>query len=157
MTEEKILKKMIDYIDSLPIDTRVIVFDPGTTKTARMAADQLGVSVGQIAKSILFLVEDQPVLVVTSGDAKVQNGKIKHYLGAKPKMASAEECMENTGFSPGGVCPFGLKNARILLDESMKRFNVVYAAAGTSNTAVPVTFEQLLEVTGGEAVDICKT
>ncbi len=156
MTEKERLESMIDYIESLSINTKVIVFDFGTTKTAQMAADQLGVTVGQIAKSILFLADDEPVLVVTSGDAKVNSSKIKKLLGKKPKMASAEECIDVTGFPPGGVCPFGLKNVRVLLDTSMERFDVVYAAAGTANTAVPVTIEQLLEVTDGEVVDVCK-
>ena len=155
MTEKERLKSMIDYIESLPINTKVIVFDPGTTKTAQMAADQLGVTVGQIAKSILFLSDGEPFLVVTSGDAKVNSSKIKKMLGKKPKMASAEECIRVTGFPPGGVCPFGLKNVHIFLDISMERFDVVYAAAGTANTAVPVTVEQLLDVTDGEVVDIC--
>ncbi|RQD67944.1 MAG: YbaK/EbsC family protein [Tindallia sp. MSAO_Bac2] len=156
MTEVERLENMIEYIESLPINTKVIVFEPGTTKTAQMAADQLGVSVGQIAKSILFLANGDPVLVVTTGDAKINNSKIKKILGTKPKMASAEECIEKTGFPPGGVCPFGLEDVKVLLDVSMNRFDVVYAAAGTANTAVPVTLEQLKEVTGGEVVDVCK-
>ncbi|SFI14563.1 Cys-tRNA(Pro) deacylase, prolyl-tRNA editing enzyme YbaK/EbsC [Tindallia magadiensis] len=156
MTDKERLEGMVEYIESLPIKTKVIVFEPGTTKTAQMAADQLGVSVGQIAKSILFLAEETPVLVVTSGDAKINTSKIKKQLGIKPKMASKEECIEKTGFPPGGVCPFGLTNVQILLDSSMERFDTVYAAAGTSNTAVPITMAQLVEVTGGKVVDVCK-
>lgn len=154
---EEVLVKVKEYIAALPIKLEVIEFDKGSTKTAQMAADQLGVTVGQIAKSILFMAKEEPVLVVTSGDVKVHTSSLKKILGAKPKMAKAEECIAITGFSPGGVCPFALKSPlKILIDKSMQRFDVVYAAAGTANTAVPVTVQELLQITKGELVDICK-
>lgn len=150
------LARVKDYISKLPIELDVIEFEEGTTKTAQMAADQLGVEVGQIAKSILFMAKGDPALIVTSGDVKVDTNSLKELLGAKPKMAKYEECVEITGFTPGGVCPFALKNPiRILIDKSMERFDMVYAAAGTSNTAVPINVEKLLRVTGGELVDVC--
>ncbi len=154
---ESTLARVKDYLETLPIELEVIEFEDGTTKTAQMAADQLGVTVGQIAKSILFIAKEEKALVVTSGDVRVKNGPLKKILGAKPKLAKPEECMEITGFHPGGVCPFALKNPiRILIDKSMERFDLVYAAAGTANTAVPVTVEELLEITGGELVDLCQ-
>ncbi|AOY78370.1 YbaK/EbsC family protein [Clostridium formicaceticum] len=153
---EEVLQRVKDYIEALPIELKVIEFEEGSTKTAQMAADQLGVTVGKIAKSILFLAQGQPTLVVTSGDVKVHTNALKKILGAKPKMAKAEECIELTGFPPGGVCPFALKAPiKILIDKSMERFDVVYAAAGTANTAVPITVEELLIITQGELVDIC--
>ena len=149
-------EKVQDYINSLDLDLQIIEFEEGSTKTAQMAADQLGVSVGQIAKSILFIADDDPVLIVTSGDVKVHTGSLKKLLGAKPKMARPEECLEITGFSPGGLCPFALKKTiKILIDKSMERFDVVYAAAGTPDTAVPVTIDELLSITQGELVDVC--
>ncbi|OWZ82651.1 YbaK/EbsC family protein [Natranaerobius trueperi] len=148
-------ERVKDYISSF--DLEVIEFNEGTTKTAQMAAEQLGVTVGQIAKSILFLVDDNPVLVVTSGDVKVHTSSLKKILGAKPKMAKHEECLQITGFSPGGLCPFALKHpVSILIDESMRRFEVVYTAAGTANTAVPITIDKLATITNGELVDVCK-
>ncbi|SDL03768.1 YbaK/EbsC family protein [Natronincola ferrireducens] len=154
---EGVLQRVKDYIETLPIELEVIEFQEGTTKTAAMAAEQLGVTVGQIAKSILFLAQGEPALVVTSGDIKVNASALKKVLGAKPKLAKQEECIAITGFPPGGVCPFALKTSiRILIDKSMERFEVVYAAAGTANTAVPITVEELLMVTQGELVDVCK-
>lgn len=142
---------------TLPIKLEVIEFEEGSTKTAQMAADQLGVEVGQIAKSILFVTEKGPVLVVTSGDVKVNSSKFKKIVGEKPKIAAYEQCEEITGFKPGGVCPFALKNPiRIFIDKSMERFDVVYAAAGTANTAVPITVEELMMITKGELVDFTK-
>lgn len=151
------LEKVKEYIEILPISLKVIEFDEGSTKTSQMAADQLGVTVGQIAKTILFMGKGEAVLVVTSGDVKVSSGELKKIIGAKPKLATPEECIEITGFPPGGVCPFALKSSiRILIDKSMERFDVVYAAAGTANTAVPITVEELLMVTEGELVEVCK-
>ncbi len=151
------LDRVKEYMKTLPIDLEVIEFKKGTTKTAQMAADQLGVSVGQIAKSILFMAKGEAALVVTSGDRRIKTGDLKRIMGAKPKLASPEECMKITGFPPGGVCPFALENPiKILVDKSMERFDVVYAAAGTANTAVPISVEDLLMITNGDLVDVCK-
>ncbi|SNS84277.1 Cys-tRNA(Pro) deacylase [Anaerovirgula multivorans] len=151
------LQKVKEYIETLPVTLKVIEFDEGSTKTSQMAADQLGVTVGQIAKTILFMGKEEPVLVVTSGDVKVSSSELKKIIGAKPKLAKPEECIEITGFPPGGVCPFALKTKiKIFIDKSMERFDVVYAAAGTANTAVPITVQELLIVTDGELVDICR-
>lgn len=153
---EEVLERVKEYIGTLPIKLEVIEFEEGTTKTAQMAADQLGVAVGQIAKSILFLAKDKAALVVTSGDVKVNTSALKKIMGAKPKLAKPEECIKITGFPPGGVCPFALDNSvKVLIDKSMERFDVVYAAAGTANTAVPITVKELLMVTNGELVDLC--
>ena len=144
-----------EYIKTLPIRLNIMEFDEGSTKTSQMAAEQLGVEVGQIAKSILFTTENGPILVVTSGDVKVSTSKLKKVLGVKPKMASYDECELVTGFKPGGICPFALKNeVTIFIDKSLDRFDLVYAAAGTANTAVPITLEELLIVTDGSLVDL---
>lgn len=151
------LQKVKEYIETLPVTLKVIEFDEGSTKTSQMAAEQLGVTVGQIAKTILFMGKEEPVLVVTSGDVKVNSSELKKIIGAKPKLAKPEECIEITGFPSGGVCPFALKTKiKIFIDKSMERFDVVYAAAGTANTAVPITVQELLIVTDGELVDICR-
>jgi prolyl-tRNA editing enzyme YbaK/EbsC (Cys-tRNA(Pro) deacylase) len=113
---------------------------------------------------VLLLVGDRPVIVVTSGDAKVGQSRLKQHLGlsGKVRMPDAETTMAMTGFPPGGVCPFALPSdgrvpaVRILIDASMNRFPVVYIAAGSPRSAAPVTVEQLLAITGGELVDICE-
>jgi prolyl-tRNA editing enzyme YbaK/EbsC (Cys-tRNA(Pro) deacylase) len=126
-----------------------------STKTAAEAARTVGVEVGQIAKTILFLVGDEQVLVVTCGDLKVSQSKLKKHLGlqGKVRIPDAHSATEITGFPPGGVCPFALPHPlHILIDVSMRRYPVVYIAAGSPHSAAPVTVEQLLAITGGSCV-----
>ncbi|NLI34651.1 MAG: YbaK/EbsC family protein [Deltaproteobacteria bacterium] len=123
------------------------------------AARAVGCSVGEIAKSILLLVGGEPVLVVTSGDMKVRNPKLKQATGltGKVRLPEAEEVARFTGYAPGGVCPFLLPEAlRVLVDSSLRRFPRVFAAAGNDHSAVPVTVDQILAITGGEEVDVCE-
>ncbi len=145
------------YLAQFPYHIEIYEFD-ASTSTAKLAARAVGVEVGQIAKSILFLVGEEPVIVVTCGDLKVSQSRLKQHLGAKGKvkMADAEATMALTGFPPGGVCPFALPQPlRVLIDASLKRFPVVYIAAGSPHSAAPVTMEQLLTITGGELGAIC--
>lgn len=120
--------------------------------TAFLAAQALGTEVGQIAKSILFKTKDDRFLmIVSAGDVKIDSKAVKNLTGSRVRMANAEEVEEVTGFHIGGVCPFALKQeVPIFLDESLKRYEIVYAAAGTSNTALPISFEELCRVTGGQ-------
>ena len=132
-------------------------FEPGSTPTAEMAAQRIGVPVGQIAKSILFKGRDDAFrLVVAAGDKKINSGALKRATGAKHRMANAEETREVTGFLPGGVCPFGLEGAgvAILLDVSLDEYDTVYPAAGTDATGVPLSPEYLLEITAGRKVEV---
>lgn len=145
------------YLAQFPYHIEIYEFDE-STRTAELAARAVGVEVGQIAKSILFLVGEEPVMVVTSGDVKVSQSRLKQHLGAKGKvkMADAEATAAITGFPPGGVCPFALQQpVRVLIDASLRRFPVVYIAAGSPRSAAPVTVEQLLTITGGEPCDLC--
>lgn len=144
------------YLEKLPFELEVKEFKQDT-HTADLAAQALGVESAQIAKSLLFVGkgEGQVAMVVTSGDMKVDQRKLKERLGYKVRFANAEQALEITGFSPGGICPFDLKQSiPIFIDRSMERFPVVYAAAGTPHSAVPVTVEQLVEITGGELCDL---
>ena len=104
----------------------------------------------------MFLADGQPVLVEASGDKKIKTGKLKRLLGAsKVKMADPETVEHVTGYPVGGVCPVALPDKLpILLDETMHRFPVVYAAAGHTNSALPVTMEQLERITGGKWADL---
>ena len=128
------------------------------TATSAAAAAAVGCSVAEIAKTLLFLVGGAPVAVVTCGDMKVKSSRLKQAasLSGKVKLPQADEVLSHTGYAPGGVCPFLLPpQLPIFLDSSLLRFPVVYAAAGNSHSAVPVTVPQLEQLTGGSVVDLC--
>lgn len=129
-----------------------------STKTAPEAAAALGVDVGQIAKSLLFVADGRPVLVVTSGDHRVDPARLKEVVGAaRLGLADSRTVQEVTGFPVGGVAPVGhLRPVGVLADVSLQRFPVVYAAAGTPASAVPLSFDDLRRVSGAEAADVCR-
>jgi len=132
-------------------------FEPGSTPTAETAARRIGVPVGQIAKSMLFKGKDGNFrLVVAAGDKRINSSRLKRATGFKHRMANAEETAAATGFWPGGVCPFGLedRNIEILLDSSLDDYELVYPAAGTDATGVPIPPARLLEITGGSKVSV---
>lgn len=123
------------------------------------AARAVGCSVAEIAKSMLFIVGGQPVLVVTSGDMKVKSSLLKQALGrsGKVRLPEAEEVRQHTGYAPGGVCPFLLPaELSVLLDRSLRRFATVYPAAGNDFSAVPLSVERLLELSGAIEVEVCE-
>jgi prolyl-tRNA editing enzyme YbaK/EbsC (Cys-tRNA(Pro) deacylase) len=131
-----------------------IEFEEGSTPTSVLAAQKLGVAVGNIAKSLLFLGKDGKYrLLVAPGDRKVSNAKLKAAFGVKSRMATAEETLAATGFKPGGVCPFGVEGVEILLDRSLANYGTLYPAAGTDSSGVPLDFETLKRITGGRLVD----
>jgi prolyl-tRNA editing enzyme YbaK/EbsC (Cys-tRNA(Pro) deacylase) len=130
-------------------------FAPGTTPTAPMAARALGVEVGQIAKSLLFKGKDEKFyMVICPGDRRVTNAKLKAALGVKARMATADETSSVTGFSPGGVCPFGVQGIEVLLDSALESWAQVYPAAGTDGSGVKMTFGQLQQITGARSADL---
>jgi prolyl-tRNA editing enzyme YbaK/EbsC (Cys-tRNA(Pro) deacylase) len=129
------------------------------TPNCELAARAVGCTAAEIAKSLLFFVGKDPVMVVTSGDLKVKNAKLKEATGwtGKVRLPLPEEVIQWTGYAPGGVCPFLLPgDLRVLVDVSMRRFPKVHAAAGSAHSAVPVTFDQLLLLTDGEPADVCE-
>ncbi|HVS63970.1 MAG TPA: YbaK/EbsC family protein [Thermoanaerobaculia bacterium] len=133
-------------------------FEPGSTPTSELAAARIGVAVGQIAKSILLKGKDgRFYLIVAAGDRRLDNRRLKETIGVKARMATAEETERETGFRPGGVCPFGVDGVQVLIDGSLERYDVVYPAAGTDASGVPMTFEQLLAVTGGRRCDVTRS
>lgn len=130
-------------------------FEEGSTPTAESAAAKIGVEVGQIAKSLLFRgASGRAAMVVCAGDKKISSGKVKRLCGEKMSMTSAEETFALTGFWPGGVCPFGVENIPIYIDESLSQWETIYPAAGTNSTGVPMTFAQLLSIAGGTACSV---
>jgi len=150
------IERVKKFLQNQEVKLEVIEFPEGATQTCELAAQALGVEPAQIAKSLLFVGKKTNVLVVTCGDEKVDQKKLKQHFGDKFRFARAEEVEEITGFPPGGVCPFALKQEiPIVIDESIRRFPVVYAAAGNAGSAVPVNLEQLLEVTGGQLLSVC--
>lgn len=129
------------------------------TPNSEAAARAVGCSVAEIAKSILFMVGGKPVVVVTSGDVRVKSSKLKQAVGltGKARLPEADEVIRYTGYAPGGVCPFLLPDdLMVVVDASMRRFPTVYAAAGNEHSAVPITVDQLLEITGGIEVRVCE-
>jgi len=149
---------MIPYNVQTVLDNHklsAIEFEPGSTPTSLMAAEQLGVEVGQIAKSILMRGKDDTYrMFVLAGDRKISSGKVKRLTGVKHSLAGAVETQEVTGFLPGSVCPFAVDAVEIFLDSSLKKWPTVYPAAGTDSSGVPVTFDQLLEICNAVEVDV---
>lgn len=152
---EEIIGRVREYLKKMGIVSEPIEFEQSTC-TSDLAARALGVEVGQIAKTMVWLADQRPVLVVASGDIKIKSNKLRRFLGAsKIKMADADTVQEVTGYPVGGVCPVALPGrVDILLDESMKRYDIVYTAAGTPRSALPLNMEQLQAVTGGEWVEV---
>jgi Cys-tRNA(Pro) deacylase len=134
------------------------VFEMDTsTATVALAAESIGVQPGEIAKTLSFKLKSKFILVVTRGDARVDNKKYKDCFGEKAKMLDAEEVQELTGHPVGGVCPFGLANpVDIFLDISLKDFTNVYPAAGSKNSVLKTTPEEMQELTKGTWVDVCQ-
>ncbi len=136
---------------------RALEFEPGSTPTSVLAAEKIGVRVGQIAKSMLFKAKSGSFfLFVCPGDLRIDNKKIKLTLGVKARMATAEETLSVTGFRPGGVCPFGLDDISIFIDDALAAYEVIYPAAGTDASGVATSFEQLLAITGGRRCDVVR-
>lgn len=136
---------------------RPIIETGDSTRTAPEAAAALGLEVGQIAKSLLFVADGRPVLVVTSGDRRVETQKLARAVGAsRLSLADPATVLKVTGFPVGGVSPAGhLHPAQVILDLSLQRFPVVYAAAGTAASALPLSFAELERVSGGDPADVC--
>jgi prolyl-tRNA editing enzyme YbaK/EbsC (Cys-tRNA(Pro) deacylase) len=128
-----------------------------TTATVETAAKALGVEPGRIAKSLAVRVGAEVFLLVTRGDARLDNAKTKAAFGNRPRMLGADEAFAAKGPPVGGVCPFGLAtDLPIYLDESLKALDVVYPAAGSLNSSVEVTTDRLFELVGDRWVDVCR-
>lgn len=128
-----------------------------STATVEEAARTLGVQPGAIAKTMAFFVHEQPIVILTEGDARIDNHKYKAYFKAKAKMIPPADVEAVIGHAPGGVCPFGINpGVRVYLDVSLKRFAVVYPAAGDDHSAVRLTIDELEKcVSYVEWIDVC--
>ena len=150
-------KKAENYLEQKGFLDHVIRLEASTATVAE-AADALGVEPGMIAKTMSFLLDDQPILILTEGTARVENRKYKDTFHIKAKMIPFEEVEQWIGHAPGGVCPFGINDGvKVYLDESLRRLETVYPAAGDDHSAVKLTIPELEEVAGAVGwVDVCK-
>lgn len=146
------------YLEQFGLEDKVEEFAESSA-TVELAAHAAGVIPAMIAKTLSFKVEDQAVLIVTCGDTKVDNRKFKDKFGTKAKMLTPDEVAEYTGHTIGGVCPFANPEGKVkvYLDESMRRFDKMLPAAGSSSSCVRLTIEELERAcVGAEWADLCK-
>lgn len=151
------IEKVREYFRTLGIDDRIQEF-PVSSATVELAAEALNCEPCRIAKTLSFMVNGSPVLIVAAGDAKVDNPKYKAQFSTKAKMLTPEEAESLVGHAVGGVCPFAVNDGvQVYLDKSLKRFETVFPACGSSNSAIQLTIEELEKYSGFTSwVDVCK-
>ena len=147
-----------EYLKEYGKDNAIIELK-ASSATVELAAKALGVIPARIAKTLSFKVDNNCVLIVTAGDTKIDNRKFKEIFKTKEKMLTPEEVIEFTGHAIGGVCPFGLKDPKIktYCDISMKRFETIFPACGSHNSAIELTCDELFTISKSyKWLDICK-
>lgn len=151
------IEKVREYFAGFGIADRILEFDTSSA-TVELAAQALGCEPCRIAKTLSFMLEDSAILIVAAGDAKIDNTKYKARFGKKAKMLTPDEVVQLVGHAVGGVCPFAVNpGVTVYLDESLKRFDTVFPACGSSNSAIELSIPELekYSVLSGW-VDICK-
>ncbi|MBQ1903111.1 MAG: YbaK/EbsC family protein [Ruminococcus sp.] len=151
------IEKVREYFKGFGIDDRILEFDVSSA-TVALAAKALGCEESRIAKTLSFLVDEKAVLIVYAGDVKIDNAKFKAQFKTKAKMLTAQQAAELIGHAVGGVCPFAVnEGVRVFLDESLKRFETVFPACGSSNSAIELEIGELEKYSGYEKwVDVSK-
>ena len=153
------VEKVRAYLEHFGVSDRIREFDVSSA-TVELAAVAVGVEPARIAKTLSFKLGEDPILVVTAGDAKIDNSKYKHLFGMKAKMLTPDEAVERIGHAVGGVCPFALpEDVKTYLDESLRRFDTVFPAVGSAASAIELTCDQLERCCGTNFVswvDVCK-
>ena len=151
------LERAKAHLERFGLADRVQLFDVSST-TVELAAQAVGCEPARIAKTLSFLLPEGPVLILAAGDARIDNSKYKAQFHTKAKMIPHDQVEELIGHGVGGVCPFGVKEGvPVWLDESLRRFDLVYPAAGTSNSAVKLTLAELEQASQALGwVDVCK-
>lgn len=150
------IEKVRAYFAERGIADRIQEFDVSSA-TVELAAIAVGVEGARIAKTLSFRLGDRILLVVCAGDAKVDNRRYKDQFGGKASMLGHDEASTLVGHAVGGVCPFAVnEGVEIFLDESLRRFTTVFPAAGSSNSAIELTCDELEQYSGGTWVDVCK-
>ena len=145
------------FFETYGIAERIREFD-SSSATVELAAQAVGCEPCRIAKTLSFSVGGAPILIVMAGDVKIDNSKYKARFGTKATMLTPDEVETLVGHAVGGVCPFGIKDGvRVYLDESLRRFASVFPAAGSSNSAIELSIDELEKYSGAAAwVDVCK-
>lgn len=152
------LDRVRKYLKEKDLSERLLVFD-NSTATSQMAADEVGVQLGQICKTLAFKKKEGKgcILVMMSGDTRVKRNLFKRMFKVNPSMISPDEVKEYTGYEVGGVCAFDINNkdVDIYMDESLKRYNEIFPAGGSHNSMVKLTLEECFQLTGcKEWIDI---
>lgn len=151
------IQKVREYFREYGMEDRILEFDQSSA-TVELAAEAVGTEPARIAKTLSFSVDEQPVLIVCAGDTKIDNPRFKAEFHTKAKMLKFDEVEALIGHAVGGVCPFGINpGVKVYLDESMKRFDTVFPAAGSENSAIELTIDELEKYSGYDKwVDVCK-
>ena len=151
------IEKVKEYFKAFGIENRIREFDVSSA-TVELAAQALNCEPCRIAKSLTFMLGESPIMVIAAGDAKVDNAKYKAKFGAKAKMLKFDEVEPLIGHAVGGVCPFGINDGvKVYLDESLKRFDTVFPACGSSNSAIELTISELEKYASPVSwADVCK-
>ena len=151
------IERVRDYFRPLGREGDILEF-PVSSATVELAAQAVGVIPARIAKTLSFLVDGVCVLIVAAGDAKIDNSKYKGFFHTKAKMLTPEQAVELIGHAVGGVCPFAVNDGvEVYLDESLKRFQTVFPACGSSNSEIKLTIPELEQCSNSLAwVDVCK-
>ena len=151
------IERAREYLKQYNMEDRILEFDVSSA-TVELAAQALHCEPKRIAKTLSFKVGEDAILIVAAGDAKVNNAKYKAQFGTKAKMLSPDEVETLVGHAVGGVCPFGINDGvKVYLDESLKRFDTVFPACGSSNSAIEMTMDDLEKYSGyAQWVDVCK-
>ncbi len=151
------IEKVRKYFSQYELADRILEFDV-SSETVELAAKAIACEPKQIAKSMSFLLDDKAIIVVTSGDARISNPKFKEHFKAKAKMISPDQVESLIGHDIGGVCPFGInEDVDVYLDVSLQRFETVFPAAGSGNSVIELSIDELEEHSQAKAwVDVCK-
>ncbi|MCI8635999.1 MAG: YbaK/EbsC family protein [Eubacterium sp.] len=151
------IEKVTAFFKGFGMEERIQEFDVSSA-TVELAAEALHCAPQRIAKTLSFLVDGQAALIVAAGDARIDNPKYKAQFGTKAKMLSPDQVEELVGHAVGGVCPFAVNDGvKVYLDESLKRFETVFPACGSANSAIELTIAEMEEYSGYlDWVDVCK-
>lgn len=151
------IEKVRSYFAQFGMEERILEF-PVSSATVELAAQALNCDPSRIAKTLSFNAGGEPILIVAAGDARVDNARYKAKFGVKAKMLTHEEASALIGHAVGGVCPFAVNpGVKVYLDDSMKRFETMFPAAGSSNSAIELTLAELETYSKAEEwVDVCK-
>lgn len=151
-------EKVESYLKSFGVNEKMMTFNTSTA-TVELAAVAVGCESAHIAKSLTFMVNEKPIMIVCAGDTKIDNSKFKQIFGEKAKMLKFEEVENLIGHQVGGVCPFAINDGvEVYLDDMLKRFDVVYPACGSSNSAIGLTIDELSKYAQNckGFIDVCK-